>query len=308
MTDERDVLTEAEARRLWERAAQLQAEEARRAEARAASDADGEVAREAPSRPDGYALAHVRAAGVEAGIGVEFLEAALAEMHADRATRLASPGRRPFSRWLLGRPPESITARRVVHAWPAQILEAMEHILPQEPYTLTLRERLGTPEAGGTLAFDIQGVGLMAQGSPGFKGDASHADLRQVYVTLARLPGDAPRTEFTVRSPVAWAFRLNAGVYGGLSVLGGGITLLLTGAIASGLTFLGPVGLGLVVAAGGTAGGVGTLTGLRAVYRYGLRRGVRALEGLLATVAAKAEGGWGITSRAQNEDGADSRE
>jgi hypothetical protein len=41
MTDEQDYLTEAEATRLWQRAAQLQAEEARRAEACAAFDAEG---------------------------------------------------------------------------------------------------------------------------------------------------------------------------------------------------------------------------------------------------------------------------
>ncbi|MCG6958065.1 MAG: hypothetical protein LJF04_18910 [Gemmatimonadetes bacterium] len=177
----------------------------------------------------------------------------------------------------------------------------MAVILPEEPYTLRLRERLGEPESGGTLVFDIQGVGFMSQGARGFKGDASYADLRQVYITLARLPGDAPRTEVTLRSPVAWAFRLNAGVFGGQSMLGGGIALLLTGAVASGLTFLGPVGLGLLIAGGGATGGGITLTGLRALYRYGLDRGSRGLDGLLATVAAKAEGGWGITSRPDGE-------
>jgi len=294
MHDERDFLTEAEAHRLWERAAQLQAEEARRAEVRASSGAEPEPPEEASARPHGYALAHVRAAALEVGIGVEFVEAALAEVHADRATRLASPGKHRLSRWLLGNPSETVEARRVVHASPAEVLQAMERILPVEPYTLTLRERLGDAESRGTLVFDIQGVGFASQGVPGFKGDASHADLRQVYFTLARLPGDAPRTAVTVRSPVAWAFRLNAGLYTGLSVLAGGITLLLTGAVGSGAAFLGPIGLGLLVAVGGAAGCAGTLTGLRTVYRYGLGRGVRALEGLLAAVAAKAEGGWGI--------------
>jgi hypothetical protein len=59
------------------------------------------------------------------------------------------------------------------------------------------------------------------------------------------------------------------------------------------------VGFALLVAAGGAAGGVGALTGMRAVYRYGLTRGTRALDTLLATVAAKAEGGWGITAQLQ---------
>jgi hypothetical protein len=302
MTEEKEYLTEAEALRLWERAAQLQAEEARRAEARAASDAEGELLAEASSRPDGYALTHVRAAASEAGIGEQFVEAALAEVHADRATQLTSPGRRRFSRWLLGNPAESLTARRVIRTSPGEILQAMERILPEEPYGLTLRERLGAPGAGGgTLVFDIQGVGFTSHGTPGFKGDASFADMRQVYVTVASLPGASPRTEITLRSPVAWAFRLNAGLSGGLSSLAGGIALLVSGAIGSGLTFLGPVGFALLVAAGGAAGGLGTLTGMRAVYRYGLTRGTRALDALVATVAAAAEGGWGITPRLQGE-------
>ncbi|MGD8321633.1 MAG: hypothetical protein PVJ02_14310 [Gemmatimonadota bacterium] len=296
MTDEREFLTEEEAHRLWERAAQLQAEAARRAEARAASHAEEELSEDAWSRPDGYALTHVRAAALEAGIGEDFLEAALAEVHADRATRLASPGKRRFSRWLLGRPSDSVTARRIVQASPREILKAMERILPEEPYALTLRERLGDPESGGTLVFDMQGVGFTSQGQPGFKGDASQADLRSVYVTLAPLPGDPPRTEVTLRSPVAWAFRLNAGLSGGLSILGGGITLLLAGAVGSSMAFLGPVGFGLLVATGGTAGGLATLTGMRTLYRYGLRRGARALDGLLANVAATAQGGWGIAA------------
>lgn len=295
MTDEREFLTEAEALKLWERAAQLQAEEARRAEARAASAAEGELDEDASPRPDGYALTHVRAAALEAGIGEEFVEAALTEVRATRATQLVAPGSRRISRWLLGKPEDSITARRVVGATPAAVLQAMEEILPQEPYTLTLRERLGSPESGGTLVFDIQGVGFAATGTPGFRSDASHADLRQVYVTLAPLPGDMPRTEVTVRSPVAWAFRLNAGVSMAMSLVGGGLTFLLSGAIGSGLAFLGPVGFGLLVAAGGTVGGVGAFTGMRGVYRAGLKRGVRALHGLLANVAARAEGGWGFS-------------
>jgi hypothetical protein len=296
MADEREFLSEHEARRLWERAAQLQAEEARRAEARAASEAGESVLGDGSDRGDGYALTHVRAAAMEAGIGEDFVEAALAEVHAERATRRASPGTRRFSRWFLGGPSDSISVRRVIRTTPVQVLQAMERLLPEEPYQLTLRERVGDPESGGTLVFDIQGVGFTTQGVPGFKGDASQGDLRQVFVTLSRLPGDGQRTEVTVRSPVAWAFRLNAAASGGLSVLGGGIALLLAGAIGSGLPFLGPIGFGVLVATGGTAGGAGTLTLMRAVYRYGLRRGSRALEGLLAAVAAQAEGGWGLAA------------
>ena len=81
MTDPRDILTEDEARRLWQKAAQLQAEAARLAEAKASHDAEGDV--EGPRRDgEGYALVHVRAAAVEAGISEEFVDAALAAVAA----------------------------------------------------------------------------------------------------------------------------------------------------------------------------------------------------------------------------------
>jgi len=62
---------------------------------------------------------------------------------------------------------------------------------------------------------------------------------------------------------------------------------------------LGPVGpvLGAVLMVGGVVvgGGLG-VKGYRALYGYGIRRGRRALEGLLGAVAGRAQGGWGVTS------------
>lgn len=294
MTDKPEYLTEEESRLLWERAAQLQAEEARRAEARKAvdpaRDSDG-------ASRDGYALTHVRDAALEAGIGEEFVEAALAEVQAARLAQENAPGKRRLSRWLLGSPSEALVARRVIEATPEVVLGAMERLLPAQPYGLVLRERLGDPGAGGTLVFDIEGVGIAAQGAPGFRGDASKADLRQVLITVSRLPGEDPRTDVTVRAPIAWAFRLNAAATSGVSVAGGGLALLLTGAIGSSLAFLGPVGFAVLVAAGGLAGGSVTFAGMRTFYSVGLRRGMHALEALLANLAAEAEGGWKLTSR-----------
>ncbi|HKJ02953.1 MAG TPA: hypothetical protein VJ997_10875 [Longimicrobiales bacterium] len=299
MTDEEDFLTEAEATRLWQRAAQLQADEARRAEARATSDAESaEGGRgERVERTEGYALAHVRTAAVEAGIGEEFVEAALAEVQSDRVMRRATGfGKRRLSRWVLGHPDDSLAARRVVHAAPADVLAAMEALFPNEPYTLTLRDRVGNPTAGGTLVFDIQGVGFSTAAQPGFRGDASYADVRQVYATLAPLPGAEDRTEVTLRAPVAWAYGINAAVSGAMTAVSGGIALMASFAVGALSGLLGPVGMGLLVATGGGLGTAGGLAGFRALYRYGHGRGTRALDALLAAVAAKAEGGWGIAS------------
>lgn len=300
MTDEKDFLTEDEATRLWQRAAQLQAEEARRAEARATADAEGNLLGPGDRRSDGYALTHVRTAALEAGIGEDFVEAALAEVRSDRAMRQTSGGKKHrLARWVLNNPEDTITARRTISGSPATVLAAMESLFPHEPFMLTLRERLGDPTAGGTLIFDIQGVGFSTAAHPGFRGDASYADLRQVYVTLTPLPGDAARTEVTVRAPAAWALSINAAVSGVMTLVSGGISMMVSFGIGSALGIagvLGPVGLGLLVATGAGLGGAGGLTGFRALYRYGRGRGMKALEGLLAAVAAQAEGGWGFAS------------
>ncbi|HSG09262.1 MAG TPA: hypothetical protein VLA36_12955 [Longimicrobiales bacterium] len=295
MTDDQDFLTEAEATRLWQRAAQLQAEEARRAEARAASDAERNLPGSGDRGSEGYALTHVRAAAVEAGIGEEFVEAALAEVQSDRVVqRAVGPGKNRLARWLLGNPADSLTVRRLIHAGPAGVLAAMEALLPHEPYTLMLRERVGDPAEGGTLVFDIHGVGFSTAAQPGFRGDAGYADLRQVYATLARLPGAAERTEVTLQAPVAWAHAINAAVSGVMSLAAGGFALMAVGTVVSGIGLVGPLGVGLVAATCGGAGAAAGLSGFRAVYRYGHRRGTRGMEALLAAVAAKAEGGWGF--------------
>ena len=92
-----EFLNEEEAAQLWQRAAQLQAEAARRAEKaesdRAETEASGETADVAP--PEGYALTHVRSAALEVGIANEFVDAALADLRAGRALSQGKRGWRP---------------------------------------------------------------------------------------------------------------------------------------------------------------------------------------------------------------------
>lgn len=299
MSDHPERLSEAEALRLWQRAAQLQADAARRAEARAAGEEGGPPGAAVARRDeDGYALEHVRAAALEAGITEEHVEAALAELVADRAMAASAPvGRQPISDWVLGHPPDAVEARRVVLADVHRVLAAMEEVLPAEPYGLLLRERLGDPAQGGTLVFDIQGVGFAVSGT-GFKADASFADLRQVLATLVPLPGEPPRTELVLRSPVAWARRLNAVLTGGLSGVGGSAGLAAGIAVGALLAPLGPALAGVAAAAGLVGGARLTLGALRKLHRYGLGKGTRTLEALAATVAARAEGGWGFLPKA----------
>lgn len=270
-----EILSEEEAARFWQRAAQLQAEAAGRIEA---SDVHGE-AMESP----GYALAQVRSAALEAGIANEFVEAALADLRAER-TMPKAENSTTFARRFLNHPPNTITVRRVVEATPQEVFSAMEAVFPDEPFRLTLTDQQGDPLHGGLLVFDIQvPSGLLFQG---FAFETREAGLRQVFVSLRPIKGATSSCEMTVHSPLT---SHNIGL-----VLGMLATALTGGAgfgvgIALGLA----IGIGPVAAVGGVllGGGLG-LKGYRALYAFAVRRGRKALEGLIGAVAARATGVW----------------
>ena len=80
--DEQQRLSEEMPARLWQRAAELQVEAARRAEARSLLPDESETS---DQDTPGYALAYVRQAAEEAGIAGEFVDVALAEVAAGLA-------------------------------------------------------------------------------------------------------------------------------------------------------------------------------------------------------------------------------
>jgi len=291
-----NFLNEEEAARLWQRAAQLQAEAARRAE-KAESDraAAGETADLAPR--EGYALTHVRSAALEVGITDEFVDAALADLRAERTLAQEKRGWR-LARWFLKDPPETQTARRVIEAAAADVLSATGAVFPVEPYRLPLTARQGDPLKGGFLVFDVQG--LNSPFPRDFALEAKYGGIRQVFLSLQPIEGATPSCEVTLRSPVAWSHNQDLAVGGVVTGITGAIGLGLGLAGAAAVAAIGLSGIGVVVApailvAGGATGGGLGVKGYRALYRYSIRRGHRALDGLLGAVASRAEGGWGIT-------------
>lgn len=144
-----EILSEEEAARLWERAAHLQAEAARRVEAPDAQDT--------AHAGQGYAPTHMRSAALEAGIADEFVDAALADIRAERALPTAKKGQGLANRFL-GHPPDTITVRRVLEATPREVLTAMEAVFPEEPFRLASVDQRGDPLDRGVLVFDIQGL------------------------------------------------------------------------------------------------------------------------------------------------------
>ena len=276
-----EILSEEEAARLWERAAQLQAEAARRVEA---PDVQGATMASA-----GYALTHVRSAALEAGIASEFVDAALDDLRAERA--LPKVERNSVARRFLNHPPDTITVRRVIEATPQEVISAMGAVFPDEPFRLTSTDQQGDPLDRGVLVFDIQG--LNAPFPQGFALEAKWGGLRQVFVSLRPIEGSTPSCEMTVHSPVT---SHKVGLFQGL------LATTLTGSAGFGVGLFGGSVLGAlglvtaivpIAAVGGVflGGGLG-VKGYRAVYGYCMRRGRKALEGLAGAVAVRAQGVW----------------
>ncbi len=289
-------LTEEEAARLWQRAAHLQAEAAQKAEA---ADVDEASESTDVARTDGYQVDHVRAAAVEAGIGAEYLDAALADLRAEQALPQRKSRNRFFRRFFHD-PPDTISARRTIEAPAADVLEAMEEIFPNEPYSLHLIDRQGDPLMGGLLIFDIEGASFVAP--QGFKGQAAAADLRQLFASIRPLD-DGASCELTLRGPVAWAYGINMAVGSVMVGMVGGLGLLASwslggaAAVALGGVLGGPAAA--VAAAAIASGGTGVATGLgvkgfRVLYDFSLEKGRKGLQSLASQVAVRAQGGWGI--------------
>ncbi len=289
-------LSEEEAARFWQRAAQLQAEAAQKAEAPGSEDAD-------VAPPEGYALAHVRSAALEAGISEEFMDAALADLRAERALPRKKK-RWGLARWILKHPSETITVRCVIEASPGEVLSAMQDIFPREPYRLSLTDQKGDLLNGGVLVFDIQGFG--GTGMPeGLARDASWSALRKVLVSLRPIEGTTPSCEVTLRGPVAWSYGMD--VFQAFFATGfAGVPAILLGVLGFGLANVpegGPLTAlaAILIAGGGLAGGGLGVKAYRALYRVGIHRARTALEGLLGAIAGRAQGGWRSTPLGDGE-------
>jgi len=278
-------LSGGDAARVWRLSAQLQTE----ATGVAVAPEPG-VALAQPGA-GGLPLASLRARARDAGIADSYVDAALADLRAWQV--LAHAGRGHALAWkLLGHPPDMIVARRVIHAGVAEVLGAMQSVLPGEPYRLALRDRQGDPAHGGALLFDLPG--LKNPFERGFAHETNEIGLKQLLVSLREIEGPSPSCEVTVHSAVT---AHNAGLTVGsvAAVLGGAIGGGVFGAL--GLAVAGAMGLATGVApaaalAGGLGGAALGIKGFRGIYRFAARRAHGALEGMLGAVAARAEGAW----------------
>jgi hypothetical protein len=282
------IISEDQAAEVWRRAAELQA----------ATDEPpaGAFPPDASEHGGGFPVAEVESAAVRAGIGAEFVRRALAEL--PREGREESVGVRA-AELLLGRRPRRMDASRVMDAPPADVLSALQRVLPAHPYRLALADSEGDPLSGGTLVFELlpepQGAGSRLR-------FASAAGARLLRLTLLPAPDGRSceaRIEAELR-PTLGEQNTDATVTAGFAGLGGGLfaafgaakLLLMAGAV-----------LLLPAAGGALAAGAAGLAGFRVHYRSVVRRAGGELEAMLAAVNAHLRTGGAFPLPAPPEGG-----
>lgn len=276
MSDDDRVVSEEQARRLWQRAAELQAEAAQRLEERSRI-----LARPEGGSDGGYVLAHVRQAAREAGISDEFVELALAEVS------IEAPVESRWEHWadrFLGRGPRTLVVSRTLPHAAEEVYASMQRVLPR--YRLSLVDSRGRdPRDGGVLVFDLPTLSAIQGTDQVIQDLRMWADIKELHVQIRAL--DAERCEVTLRAPMTYARKVNlvvgavlAGVFGvagtvsAIAMAFGLVGILGLESMAT-VIVLAMAGLGFSLTAA-----LATLP-LRAFYRWGQGKGVAAMERMI---------------------------
>lgn len=289
---EKDRIEEERARAVWLRAAQLQAEAARRLEEESRQLPPGEVGPDVDGT--GLKIDDVRAAALEAGIAPEFVDLALAE-HAREldSAEVMSPWQDRQAERFLRSDKKVIEATRTVSHTPDRVLEAMQEVVPKHPYFLTLRDSLGEdPRQGGTLIFQAPGM-TVGGSTTGFTYTLAAIGIQEVRLAMRPVDG-GERTELRISTPLHKARKTNwlvgaglsSGVFGTVGGLLGLIPakiLALTGAV---------VAAPIVVGAVGVTGLTGA--GFAALYRHYVRKAEEEFDGILKTIDVTCRLGTGF--------------
>jgi hypothetical protein len=283
-------LSESDAARLWERAAELQARAQHQLESAARRSAEASM-QDAPGGDhpvlgEGYALQDVRKAAEEAGIHPDFVERALGEIRNESREMAGPEGTmdRVADR-LLGGPEGSLVRRRILRGKGEAVLAALDRVLTGPEHDLTLSDMDGDdPLAGATLTFRVS---LMTGASTeSYAWRASWLWAQLLLVTVRPAPGRQPDDdneawEVELLVPLRKGRRANA--WG--SLFTGGFFGLPGGALGAAAGFGVGTALGLPAVVAGAALAVGSALGLGggswggvALYRMGWRHGVTEME------------------------------
>ena len=302
MSQDDTRIPEEEAHALWRRAAELQAEAARRLEERSRQLVPREDSSDT-TEVEGYRLADVRTAAEEAGISPEFLDRALAESRNRVLVEGAEERPSAMAARFLGEPPRMIEVSRVIHAPAEEVYAAMQRVLPGRPYRLSLIDHHGAdPTDGGVLVFKVPAFSYTATTSDqSFAYEMAWVDLKQLMFSLRRLDTDPPATELTVQGSLIHSHKLNMWVGGsitGVATSLSGVGGAFAGGAAAVALGIGGLATGAIVGflAGGAAVGGLAMLGWRALYRYALRRGEKAIRNLIGSIAVDVETGGTFSS------------
>ncbi len=283
-----EVVSTDQARAIWSRAAQLQAEATSRLQARYREPPPGAAPTSAPST-DGYRLQDVERAAEEAGIGAEFVAMAIAERptaSAQPSAHLTEREERVLTR-MLGTRDRSISCSRVIGATPSAVLESIGRVFTAPPYGLKLRDTVGGhPLDGGVLVFNVHQLRSVIVAFDGISSMFNHRltqlELEQLHVALKPLGSPVAGCEVTVSGDLrrglrkAWTVdKWISGFVGSAgAAAGAGIGLTVA---------LGPLAAAVAVGGAAIAGGM-SLAGCRWGYGYALRKGRTELEQMLAAL------------------------
>ena len=296
MSQDDTRIPEEEAHALWRRAAELQAEAARRLEERSRQLVPREDSADSVE-VEGYRLADVRTAAEEAGISPEFLDRAVAESRSRVLAEGTEAQPSAMAARFLGEPPRMIEISRVIHAPAEEVYAAMQRILPRRPIRLTLIDHHGAdPTDGGVLVFKVPAFSYSYKADESFAYEMAWVDLKQLLFSLRRLDSDPPATELTVRGSLIHSHKLNlwvGGVITGVATSLSGVGGAFAGGAAAVALGIGGLAIGAIVGslAGGAAVGGLAMLGWRKLYRYALRRGEKAIRNLIGSIAVDIETG-----------------
>ncbi len=284
MSTSKRELTEEEARRLWERAAELQAEATPHGQP---SEGDDDVPADTAS--PGYAVDVVRQAALDAGIDREFVDKALIEVRTE-----AEGGR--LDRWadrFLKDAPKWLTVRRTLDASPEETYASLQRVLPNSPYDFNLIGTRGAaPLEGGRLIFEVPNqVGIVTQGNSTVFDIRHHAGILEIEVSLRAVGEDGTQTELEITAQLARARRVGFMAAQAVGGVAAGAGALAAGSVA--LVLLGPATVPVLVlaAAGGGGGSLGAGRAFRWLFGWALRRGEKAFERLIGAIAVDVRTG-----------------
>lgn len=275
MTRHSPRITDDEAKRLWQRAAELQ-EESERAASRALN---------APAEDTRLSLEHVTLAAEGAGINPTFVLMALAEQQLPDASEIRRESRQ--ARWLRGLVSDidSIEVSRLVRAPAETVISALKVVAEKPAFNLLLENTVGVTDdpADRVLVFRAQ------YGHSEFGRATNMADIRVLVVSFRVVEGG---THVRARAPL---FRRGtnltlAGITTALGGVGGSWSGWSLAALAAGALGLG-AGSALLIPAGigALAGGALGLGGFRSLYHALVRHGHGAIATFLSSVALEAE-------------------